>query len=103
MPEPIRIRASLVDGFTEVRVLMNHPMESGFRTDASGETIAANIITEASVWHGERIVLQAAFGTAMAVNPYLFFRFAGGRSGDAVAVDWVDDRGQRRRDEVRIT
>lgn len=101
-PEPILIRAGLVGDLTEVRVRMTHVMESGFRTDDAGERIAAHLITEARVWHGERIVLEAAFGSAMAENPYLLLRFAGGRSGETVAVDWVDDRGRRRRDEVRI-
>lgn len=103
MSEPIRIRARIRDdGFTEVRVLIAHVMESGRRIDASGARVPANIITEVRVWHGERMVLHAALGTAMAANPWLAFHFAGGRIGDTVAVDWADDRGARRRDEVRI-
>lgn len=103
MSDPIRIRAGLQDdGLTEVRVLIAHAMENGRRIDASGAPVPANIITEVRVWHGERVVLHVALGTAIAANPYLSFRFAGGRRGDPVAVDWVDERGARRRDEVRI-
>lgn len=102
MPDPIRIRATLQDGFTEVRVLIAHVMESGQRIDAAGVRMPANIITEVRVWHGERLLLHAGLGTAMAANPYLSFRFAGGSHGEVVAVEWEDDRGARRRDEVAI-
>ncbi|MEO6896124.1 MAG: thiosulfate oxidation carrier complex protein SoxZ, partial [Caldimonas sp.] len=37
MADPMRIRATMKDGVTDVRVLMAHPMETGFRKDASGK------------------------------------------------------------------
>ena len=37
MPDPIRIRAQLKDGITEVHVLMPHPMETGMRQDDAGQ------------------------------------------------------------------
>ena len=39
MGNPMKIRASAKDGVTEVKVLMSHEMETGFRKDASGNPI----------------------------------------------------------------
>ena len=39
MADPMRIRAAHKDGVTEVRVLMSHPMETGQRKNAAGDTI----------------------------------------------------------------
>ena len=102
MGNPMRIRATAQDGVTEVRVLMPHVMETGLRKDAAGAPIPAHFITELSVRHNDRVVLDAQFGPAVSANPYLAFRFAGGARGDRLSVSWVDNRGDRRTDEVRI-
>ena len=99
---PIRMRANLVDGQTEVRILISHPMETGLRKDGAGAAIPAHFITDVSVWHLERLVLQAQFGPSVAANPYLLFRFAGGAVGDAVRVEWLDSRGESQRESTRI-
>jgi sulfur-oxidizing protein SoxZ len=36
MGDPMRIRAQVKDGLTDVRVLMSHPMETGLRKDSAG-------------------------------------------------------------------
>ena len=46
MGNPMKIRAASKDGVTEVKVLMNHEMETGFRKDASGDVVPAWFISE---------------------------------------------------------
>lgn len=101
-PRPIRIRASLLGAQTEVRVLISHPMETGLRKDGSGALIPAHYITELSIWHQERLVLQARFGPSVAANPYLNFRFDGGAVGDKVSIEWLDNRGESQRESTQI-
>ena len=101
-PRPIRLRANLLDGQTEVRLLISHPMETGLRKDAAGVLIPSHYITDLSVWHQERLVLQARFGPSVAANPYLNFRFDGGAVGDGVRVEWTDSRGESQRESTRI-
>ncbi|MFA5370731.1 MAG: thiosulfate oxidation carrier complex protein SoxZ [Sideroxydans sp.] len=102
MPNPSKIRASLKDGVTEVRVLMQHEMDNGRRKDEAGKLIPAWYITEFKALHNGRTVLAGQFGTSVSRNPYLVFRFRGGVAGDKVSIDWVDNRNETRTDEVLI-
>ncbi|BAL23557.1 thiosulfate oxidation carrier complex protein SoxZ [Azoarcus sp. KH32C] len=102
MTAPTRIRATLRDGLTEVRLLMTHPMENGLRKDAEGTRIPAHFITDVEVRHGERVVLAANFGPSVSANPYLAFRFSGGAAGDEISVAWRDNLGASRVDAARI-
>jgi len=102
MANPMKIRATIKDGVTEVRILMQHDMETGRRKDETGVLIPAWYITEVTVWHQDRIVLQGQFGTAVSKNPYQIFRFKGGLPGEKVAVKWVDNKGESLVDAVEI-
>ncbi len=103
MTSPTKIRASVKDGVTEVRVLMQHEMENGRRKDEAGKLIPAWFITEIKAQHNGRIVLEGQFGTSVSKNPYLIFRFRGGSPGDKVTLSWVDNRGDARSDDAAIT
>jgi len=98
----MRIRASLVGDSTEVKVLMNHEMETGQRKDAQGKTIPAWFIQEVkATWNG-KTVLSAQWGPAVAKNPFMSFKFKGGAKGDKVVITWMDNRGDKRTDEAAI-
>jgi len=102
MADPMKIRASAAGDSTEVKVLMSHEMETGQRKDAQGQTIPAWFIQNVVVtWNG-RTVLSAQWGTAVAKNPFLSFKFKGGAKGDKIAITWTDNRGDKRTDEVVI-
>ena len=102
MADPMKIRASLVGDSIEVKVLMSHEMETGQRKDAQGAVIPAWFIQSVTVTHGDKTVLSAQWGTAIAKNPFLAFKFKGGAKGDKITVSWVDNRGDKRTDETTI-
>ena len=102
MGDPMRIRAQVKDGLTDVRVLMSHPMETGLRRDTAGKIIPALYINEVKVTSGGKTVLTAKWGQAVSQNPYLQFKFKGAKTGDKVAVTWTDNTGDTRTDEVAI-
>ena len=102
MADQIKIRAQNQGEITDIRVLMQHPMETGQRKDANGALIPAHHITDLSVTHNGRVVLTAQFGTAISRNPFLQLRFKGGARGDKVDLHWTDNRGMRRSDETVI-
>ena len=102
MGNPMKIRAAVKDGVTEVKVLISHEMETGQRKDAAGALIPAWFITELTAKHGDKVVLQGELGTAVSKNPYLAFRFKGGAKGDKVSVAWKDNKGDSRTDEATI-
>lgn len=99
---PSRLRATHKDGITDVRVRMQHPMETGRRKTAAGALIPAHYITECSATHNGRVVLSAQFGPSVSANPYLAFKFAGGAKGDRLRLSWTDSKGETRSDEVDI-
>jgi len=103
MSNPTKIRASVTNGVTEVRVLMQHEMETGRRKDESGNLVPAWFITDIKVQHNGRTVLEGQFGTSVSKNPFLVFRFKGGKAGDKLTLSWADNRGDKRSDEVTIS
>lgn len=103
MGNPMKIRAAVKDGVTEVKVLMQHEMETGLRKDGEGNLVPAWFITEVKAQHNGRTVLEAQFGQSISKNPFLMFRFKGGAAGDKVAISWVDNTGDTRADEVAIS
>ena len=103
MADPMKIRASILGDTTEVKVLMNHEMETGQRKDAQGKVIPAWFIQSVTATSNGRTVLAAQWGPAVAKNPFLAFKFKGAAKGDKVQVNWVDNHGDKRTDEATIT
>jgi sulfur-oxidizing protein SoxZ len=99
----MRIRASLRDGVADVRVLMTHDMETGQRKDASGNLVPAWYITEVIATLNGTPVLKAQWGPSISKNPYLSFRVKGAKAGDVVRVTWVDNKGNKRSDEAKVS
>ncbi len=102
MPDPMRIRAQAAGDKAVVRVLMSHEMETGQRKDSAGKTIPAWFIQEVSATLNGKPVLSAQWGTAVAKNPFLQFTIKGAKAGDKVSISWVDNRGEKRTDEVAV-
>lgn len=76
----------------EVRVLVQHPMETGFRRDMNGQSIPVYIVDKLTCRYGGHEIFSAELGTGMAANPYVAF-FAVAESSGEVIVEWSDDRG----------
>ncbi len=102
MADPMRIRANMVDGKVEVKVLMAHEMETGQRKDAKGATVPAWFIQSVTASHNGKLVLDSQWGPAVSKNPFLSFRFSGGKPGEKVSVTWTDNKGEKRTDEATI-
>jgi sulfur-oxidizing protein SoxZ len=46
---PMKMRATLSGGYTDIRVLMTHPMETGQRKDADGKLVPMHFIQNVTV------------------------------------------------------
>lgn len=86
----------------EIRLLVQHPMESGFRRDVQGRAVPMNVVNQVVARYGGREIFRAELGSGIAANPYLSFYTTAGASGD-VEVSWVDDAGQRGEARAPIT
>ncbi len=102
MPDPMRIRASAQGDAVDVRVLMSHEMETGQRKDGAGNTVPAHFIATVTVTHAGKTVLDAQWGPAVAKNPFLQFKFQGGKKGDEITVTWTDNKGETRTDKAAV-
>lgn len=103
MANPMRIRASMQGDEVDVKVLMNHIMETGQRKDTGGQVIPAHFIQTVKATCNGKTVLSAQWGPAVSANPFLAFKFKGGAKGDKIQVTWVDNRGDSRTDESTIS
>jgi sulfur-oxidizing protein SoxZ len=103
MGNPMKIRAAAKDGVTEVKVLMSHEMETGFRKDASGNPIPAWFIAEVTAKLDGKEVMKAQWGPSVSKNPFLAFKIKGGKAGDKIAITWVDSKGDSRTDEATVS
>jgi sulfur-oxidizing protein SoxZ len=103
MADPMKIRAQMQGDKVEVKVLMAHEMETGFRKDSSGKPIPAWFIQNVTATCNGKTVLAAEWGPAVSKNPFLAFRFSGAKPGDKVTISWVDNHGDRRTDEATIS
>lgn len=75
-----------------VKAMIMHPMETGMRKRADGTLIPRNIVTGFACTLNGNPVLAWKPDTAVAVNPYLEFKFRAVESGD-LRMAWTDEQG----------
>jgi len=76
----------------QIKTLMSHPMETGFRKDEAGKPIPREIINKFVCTFNGREVFRADLEPAISANPYLEFTLKVEESG-RFAFAWVDDNG----------
>ena len=78
-------------------------MESGQRKDATGAPIAAWFIHNVRAKLNGVVVMRAQWGPGVSKNPLLQFTLKDVKVGDTLSVEWIDNRGYSRIDEVVVT
>ena len=77
----------------EVRAMVMHPMESGFRLDNVGHPIPRHIVTAFACAYGGSEVFRVKLYPAISTNPYFVFYVVATESADLLFT-WTDDRGE---------
>lgn len=103
MAEQIKLRAQIQGEITELRILMQHPMETGQRRDDRNMTVPAHFIQTFSVSHNGKPLIDGQLNTSVSRNPLFAFRARGLKAGDKLTVNWLDNLGERRQDEFTIS
>jgi sulfur-oxidizing protein SoxZ len=86
----------------EIKTLISHPMETGYRRDVQGKRMPRYIIhTFICTYNGEE-VFRADWHPAVAANPYLAFYTVATASG-RLRFEWIDDQGTTYTAEAEIT
>ena len=78
----------------EVRALLAHPMETGYRPGADGRVLPRDIVRRFSCRYDGETVFSADLHPAIAANPYLSFHVLAGESG-TLEFEWAGDNGFR--------
>lgn len=76
----------------EIKTLMSHIMETGYRRTASGDIIPRNIITSFACRHNGTEIFRADLFPAIAANPFITFFTVATESGK-FEFEWVGDQG----------
>jgi sulfur-oxidizing protein SoxZ len=99
----IQIPAQIKRGdMVEVRLLIRHPMETGFRHDNVGRPIPQNVIKLVICRYNGEEIFRAELFSGVAANPYLAFFTTVNDSGE-LEVTWTDDAGQTETERARMT
>ena len=86
----------------EIKALILHPMETGFRPGPNGRIIPRNIIERfVATWNGTEI-FNMALSPAIAANPFVSF-FAVARESGTIGFRWTGDEGFVVEEQVAIT
>ena len=86
----------------EVRALIAHPMETGFRSDSDGRVLPRNIIRRFECRFGTELVFAADLHPAIAANPYLSF-FVTVHDGGDFSFAWSGDQGFAHHESVSLS
>ena len=85
----------------EIKTLISHVMETGFRHSTTGEMIPRDIITSFSCkYNGEEIFATTLY-PAIAANPFVTFHTVATESG-TLAFTWNGDNGFEVTEEAKI-
>ncbi len=85
----------------EIRTLIAHPMESGFRRDAMGQIIPRDILRSFTCRLEGEELFSMEFFPGVAANPFLSFHLRAERSGE-LEFEWIDQHGNSTRDSATL-
>lgn len=86
----------------ELKAMIKHPMESGYRRGPRGEVIERDIITRFECRYNDRLAFAAEYHAGVAANPIITFHIKADVSGD-LAFKWIDQHGAQWSDTRTIT
>ena len=86
----------------EIKALIGHPMETGYRPGADGKVLARDIIRNFSCTYNDELVFGATLHPAVSANPYIAFHLIAGDSGTLV-FRWIGDKGFAQTETKTIT
>jgi len=98
----MKARATAKGDVTEIRVLMNHPMETGQRKNSSGKVIPMHFIQNITVKVNGKTVIEGQTSQAVSRNPVFSFRVKGAKAGDKVEISWLDNKGETNKTEAAV-
>jgi sulfur-oxidizing protein SoxZ len=76
----------------EIKALVRHPMETGYRVDSVGQLVPRNILTQLVVTFNGAEIFRMQMQQGIAANPFLLIMLRANESGELVFT-WTGDEG----------
>ncbi len=86
----------------EIRALVSHPMETGYRPGPDGKVVPRDIIRRFSCRYNGEQVFGAQLHQAISANPYIGFFTVATESG-TLEFSWEGDNGFAQTEKMAIT
>jgi len=86
----------------EIRTLISHPMETGYRADLQGQVVPRNIIRQFVCRYNDEEIFRADLHPALAANPYIAFTTIATDSG-TLTFTWTGDDGFAQTETATVT
>jgi sulfur-oxidizing protein SoxZ len=86
----------------EIKTLIAHVMETGYRRDATGAPIPRDIINRFVCSYNGEEIFRADLHQAIAANPFITF-FTTATGSGTLEFKWTDDHGQVETATAKIT
>ena len=86
----------------EVKVIIRHAMETGYRLTDDGKQIPRNVIRNVSCKYNGAEVFRAETSSGISANPLFTFYVSARDSGELV-FEWIDDTGVRGSERSAVT
>ena len=91
-------RGAIID----IKTLIQHDMETGYRRDAGGRVIPRDIIVRFSVTYAGEIIFSAETFPGVSANPYVAFSTIAMETGD-LTFTWTDMAGATTSETRKLT
>lgn len=102
MTAPIKIRAQIQGETADIRILMQHAMETGQRKDENSQLVPMHFIQTFTVLLNGKPIIDGQLNTSISRNPLFTFKARGVKAGDKLSVTWTDNLGERRQDDIVV-
>ena len=86
----------------EIKTLVTHPMETGYRRDDMGKPIPRDIIRLLTVTYGGEEVFRMDMFPGVAANPFAAFTTIAIETGEMIFT-WTDDKGESHVEKATLT
>ena len=78
----------------KVRMLIQHPMDTGYLQDFSGKLVPRNVIRLLICTLGDQEIFRVEPSSGIAANPYFEF-FVRATNTSEFKIEWTDDKGAK--------
>ena len=86
---PVNVRSGEI---VKVRLLIQHPMDTGYLQDFTGKVVPRNIIRVLTCHLGSQEVFRIEPSSGIAANPFFEFYVRATATAE-FKIEWVDDKG----------